>query len=315
MSATVVPPPPAASPRGTLAAATLRARQIIQALRLARLAPAHDVTLIQRMLLPGLLRRVLARRARALVFDCDDAIYASAEGDAPGSHWLAPRAVRWAAMLAAARTVTVATAALEARARRHQPRTVIVESPVDTDRYRPAAGGRGPGVVIGWIGSPQTSRYLAPILPLLRRLAARGPGVQIELVGADPRLEGDGVRVRPWSWETEVSDLQTFDIGIMPLPDDEWARAKAGYKVLQYMACGIPSVASPIGAGLALVRPGESGWLAADEAAWQDALVRLIADPDARRRMGGVARERVEAEHSLRVWTPRLQAVLAAASR
>jgi glycosyltransferase involved in cell wall biosynthesis len=297
------------------AAATLRGGQIMQALRLARLAPAYDVTLVQRMLLPASLRRLLAARARALVFDCDDAIYTSAEGDAPGSHWLAPRAVRWAAMLASARTVTVATAALEARARRLQPRTVIVESPVDTDRYRPVLSGRAPGVVIGWIGSPATSRYLAPILPILRRLAAHHPAVRVELVGADPRLEGDGVRVRTWSLETEVSDLQAFDIGVMPLPDDEWTRAKAGYKVLQYMACGIPSVASPIGAGPSLVRPGESGWLAADDGAWHEALTRLIADPAARGRMGSAARERVEAKHSLRVWTPRLQAVLAAASR
>ncbi len=309
MQATVVPAAPAGHP------ARLRAGQVLQALRLVRLAPAHDVTLVQRMLLPGPLRRLLARRARALVFDCDDAIYTSAHGDDPGSRWLAPRARRWAAMLAAARVATVATAVLEARAKPHQPRTVIVESPVDTDRFRPAGSARGPAVTIGWIGSPATSPYLEPILPVLRRLAARRPAVRIELIGADPRLGGDGIRVRAWSEETEVAALHALDVGVMPQPDDEWARAKAGYKVLQYMACGIPSVASPVGAGPTLVRPGETGWLAADAAAWEEALTGLIADAEARRRMGRAARERVEAEHSLRVWTPRLQAVLAAASR
>lgn len=315
MRATVVPAPRMARRAGAPAAARLRAGQVLQVLRLAQLAPAHDVTLVQRMLLPAPLRRLLGRRARALVFDCDDAVYASPEGTEMGSRWLASRARRWAAMLVTARTATVATAALGARARAHQPRTVIVESPVDTDRYRPTPAARAPGVVIGWIGSPATSRYLVPVLPLLRRLVARHAGVRVELIGADRRLAGDGIRVLDWDWETEVRGLQEFDVGIMPQPDDEWARAKAGYKVLQYMACGIPSVASAVGVGPALVRPGETGWLAADAAGWDEALTGLIRDAGARRRMGRAARGQVEAEHSLRVWTPRLQAVLAAASR
>jgi glycosyltransferase involved in cell wall biosynthesis len=116
--------------------------------------------------------------------------------------------------------------------------------------------------------------------------------------------------VREWRWDTEVSALQALDVGVMPLPDDEWTRGKAGYKLLQYMACGIPTVASSVGAGAALVRPGETGWLAADETAWEEALTALIRDPEARRRMGHAGRELAEAEHSLRVWTPRLHATL-----
>jgi glycosyltransferase involved in cell wall biosynthesis len=311
--ATLVPAP-RLSGHGPRAAVRLRASQLAQVARLARMAPAHDVTLVQRMLLPAPLRRLLARRARALVFDCDDAIYLDPDGGRPGSRWLASRARRWTAMLAAVGTATVSTPALEARARRHQPRTVVIESPVDTDRFRPDAGARGPGVVVGWIGSHATSGYLWPVLPVLRRLAAREPAVRIELIGADRRLEGDGVRVREWSWETEVRALQAFDVGIMPQPDDEWARAKAGYKVLQYMACGVPAVASPVGAGLALVRPGETGWLASDAAAWEHALTELVGNPAARARMGRAARERVEVEHALRVWTPRLHAVLVVAA-
>ena len=315
MRATLVAAAGPARRAGLLAHARVRAGQVAQVLRLARLAPAHDVTLVQRLLLPAPLRRLLARRVRRLVFDCDDAIYTAPDGEAAGSRWLAPRAARWAGMLEAAHVVTVATAPLAERARRHQPRTVIVASPVDTERYRPAGSARGPGVVIGWIGSPATSRYLEPIMPVLRRLVARHPTLRIELIGADRRLAGDGVGVHEWSWETEVRWLQSFDVGIMPLPDDEWARGKAGYKLLQYMACGAASVASPVGAGSALVRPGETGWLAADEGAWEDALTTLIADAVGRRRMGRAARERVEAEHSLRVWTPRLHDVLAAACR
>jgi glycosyltransferase involved in cell wall biosynthesis len=213
-------------------------------------------------------------------------------------------------MLAASRAATVATAHLAERARPHQPNTLVVESPVDTERYRPDGAARGPGVVVGWIGSPGTSVYLEPLLPVLRRLAAAHATLRVELVGADPRLAGAGVRVREWRWDTEVRWLQSFDVGVMPLPDDEWARAKAGYKVLQYMACGAASVASPVGVGPDLLDAGETGRLAADATAWEETLAHLIGDAAARRSMGDAARARVEARHSLRVWTPRLREVL-----
>lgn len=308
---TVTPPAPGLDGRaGWSAGARVRASQVVQALRLALLASAHDVTLVQRLLLPAPLRRLLARRARAIVFDSDDAIYTTAGGGAAGSRWLAPRAARWASMLAASRAATMATAHLAERARPHQPDTVVVESPVDTERYRPEEAARGPGVVVGWIGSPATSVYLEPLLPVLRRLAAAHAALRVELVGADPRLAGAGIRVHQWRWNTEVHWLQSFDVGVMPLPDDEWARAKAGYKLLQYMACGAAAVASPVGVGPDLVSVGETGWLAADAPAWEETLAQLIGDATARRRMGAAARARVETRHSLRVWTPRLREVL-----
>jgi len=307
---TIVPPAGGVERNGPIARARVRSGQLAQALRLARLAPAYDVTLVQRLLLPVPLQRLLSRRARALVFDFDDAIYTTPGGGVEGSRWLAPRAVRWAHMLAVSQAATVATAHLADRARRHQRHAFVITSPVDTERYHPTEPARGPGVVVGWIGSPATSRYLEPLLPVFRRLAARHRTLRIELVGADPRLAGAGVRVREWRWDTELSALQAFDVGVMPLPDDEWARAKAGYKLLQYMACGAASMASPVGVGRALVRPGETGWLAADEAAWEEALTALIRDPAVRRKMGRAGRELVEAEYSLRLWTPRLRGVL-----
>lgn len=316
---TIVPSPDGGEPAdrgdyGPLRRARLRRRQLGQALRLARLAPAHDITLVQRLLLPAPLRRLLSRRARALVFDFDDALYTTPGDGTRGSRWLAPRATRWARMLAVSRAATVATAYLADRARQHQRHTVVIASPIDTERYQPAGPARGPGIVIGWIGSPATSRYLEPLLPILCRLAERRPTLRIELVGADPRLAGPGVRVREWRWDTEVSLLQAFDIGVMPLPDDEWARGKAGYKLLQYMACGAAVVASPVGAGQILVRAGETGWLAADDAAWEGALTELISDAEGRRKMGRAGREVAEAEYSLRRWTPRLHDVLEAAA-
>jgi glycosyltransferase involved in cell wall biosynthesis len=283
---------------------------VVQALRLVRLAPAHDVTLVQRLLLPAPFRRLLRRRARALVYDFDDALYATSGEGGEGSRWLAPRAGRWASMLSDSRAAIAATDHLADRARTYQRRTSVIASPVDTDRYEPPASTRPAGVVIGWIGSPETSPYVEPLVPLFRRLAARHPGLRIELVGAEPRLAGDGVRVHPWSWDTEVRLLQGFDVGVMPLPDNEWTRGKAGYKVLQYMACGTAAVASPVGSGRELIRPGETGWLAADDGAWEETLTELIGDATGRRRMGRAGRELAETRYALSRWTPRLHEIL-----
>jgi glycosyltransferase involved in cell wall biosynthesis len=101
-----------------------------------------------------------------------------------------------------------------------------------------------------------------------------------------------------------VNTLATFDIGIMPVTDDPWSRGKGGYKILQYMAMGIPAVASPVGINADLIRDGETGLLAVDEQAWAAALGRLVADPAARSRMGAAARADVVARFSLAHYTP-----------
>ena len=104
--------------------------------------------------------------------------------------------------------------------------------------------------------------------------------------------------------------IARMDIGIMPLLDSPWERGKCGYKIIQYMACGLPVVASPVGVNVNIVHHGENGLLATDEAAWRDALERLIASPALRERMGAAGRARVEAEYSLGAQVPRLADIL-----
>jgi glycosyltransferase involved in cell wall biosynthesis len=103
-----------------------------------------------------------------------------------------------------------------------------------------------------------------------------------------------------------VELLQDIDIGVMPLPDTPWERGKCGYKLIQYMACGKPVVASPVGVNSEIVRHGESGFLAETDAEWEEALTMLAADPGLRQRMGAAGRRRVEEEYSLQVQAPRL---------
>ena len=129
------------------------------------------------------------------------------------------------------------------------------------------------------------------------------------LVGADPTIRAPWIEHRPWSLVTENNDLASFDIGIMPLPDTEWARGKCGYKVLQYFAAGVPAVASPVGVTPELIGQ-DRGMLAASPEDWRVALEQLIADAEERGQRGAAARQFAERHYSYQRWAPELARLL-----
>ncbi len=187
-------------------------------------------------------------------------------------------------------------------------RVEILPTVVDMARYGVATPESGAQrlPVIGWIGSPATAHFLHLIAPALREIAERNLA-RILGVGANAcQLDGLPVEARPWTEATEVADIQGFDIGIMPLPDAPFERGKCGYKLIQYMACGKPVVASPVGANSTIVRDGVDGFLASTHQEWVDALTRLLADPALRQQMGGEGRIRIENAFSLQQAAPRL---------
>jgi glycosyltransferase involved in cell wall biosynthesis len=127
------------------------------------------------------------------------------------------------------------------------------------------------------------------------------------LVGSGPfKMPGVPLEVRAWSEETEIDDLRKFDVGIMPLPDTDWARGKCGFKIIQYMACGIPAVASPIGVNRDIINDTVNGYLAHSEAEWLQALETLHDSPETRSMMGKAGFRKVSEEYSLKSIAPRL---------
>lgn len=266
------------------------------------LASRSDLLFIQKVILPAPLRWLLVRRRKPLLYDFDDAIFTT---EVRGGSWLA----RWKqrrnaaglpGMLRLAQAAVVENAYTGAYAARFCP-TVQITGPIDTAGHRPAATRPPrPEVVLGWIGSATTLPYLLAITAPLQRLCGRHPEVRLHIVGADQVvLDGVPVRLFPWQLDTEVAALQECDIGLMPLPDDPWTRGKGGYKLLQYMAVGLPVVASPVGINREMVRDGENGFLATTDGEWEDRLEELIADPARRRRLGQCGRELVTARYSL----------------
>ena len=241
--------------------------------------------------------------SRPYVLDYDDAIFHQYD------HHASP-VVRWAlgrkipSLMRGSSLVIAGNRYLaEYATRAGAGRVAIVPTVVDLSAHHSRVARPGGVFTIGWIGSPSTSTYLGAIAPALAAVCADGRA-RVVLIGAgDVTLPGVPVELLPWSEETEARDMARFDVGIMPLPDEPWERGKCGFKLIQYMACGMPVVASPVGVNREIVDPS-CGFLATDLREWTRALRALRADPALRREMGVAGRTRVGARYSLELTAP-----------
>jgi glycosyltransferase involved in cell wall biosynthesis len=156
-------------------------------------------------------------------------------------------------------------------------------------------------VTIGWTGSHSTLKYLAEIEEVLRDIEQNIPAIKILIIANQkPQLALRTAEFIPWQKQTEAVDLLKIDIGIMPLPDDEWTKGKCGFKALQYMAMGIPAVVSPIGVNSIIIDHGKNGFLAKTKENWLNYLSQLISDVELRKTMGKYGREKVIRHYSVR---------------
>lgn len=189
------------------------------------------------------------------------------------------------------------------------PWVEMLPTVIDLARYpwpRPAQeAGKAQVPVVVWIGSLSTVRYLRLLEVPLQRLGKRVPFV-LRVIGGEVALPGVQVECLPWTEDTEVTHLASADVGVMPLPDSPWERGKCGYKLIQYMACGLPVVASPVGINTRIVQSEVNGYLADDAEAWVDALEHLLTNATLRAQMGATGRQRVENEYCLQVTGRRL---------
>jgi len=263
---------------------------------LRRLIGRYDALLVQRGLYPlgpGLIVEALRGYAGRIVLDLDDAVFVpdpmlAAKG--PIARWLygGQQTLR---LLDRADAIVVSTAALAEMLPRGAPQPTILPTVPDPARYAVAEHDARRPVVIGWAGTIGGLEFLDPLAPVLERLSREGLA-RTEVVCSAPWREW--ASFRPWRLEEETSMLTDFAIGLMPLPDTPYTRAKAGFKLLQYMAAGLPVVASPIGVNAELVRDSGAGLLAEGVDEWEAALRRLALSAELRREMGGRGRAYVE---------------------
>jgi glycosyltransferase involved in cell wall biosynthesis len=262
-----------------------------------------DAVFIQKGVFPGLysgFERGMASQ-KPLVFDFDDAIWLPRVG---GSQLLRAlhreRAVQ--DIMRRASAVIAGNDYLAEYAGRFNRNVTIVPSSINIGTCRRVANSN----IIGWIGSRTTLSYLKPLAPVFKQLGIK-PRV---IASGDPRQLDFDVEFHPWQLETEMEELAQFGIGIAPLPDTAWERGKCGVKILQYMACGIPVVVSPVGVQQRFVQHGVTGFFAENEAEWIQRLRELMQNPELRAKMGTAAREVVAQEYDVTQAAQKVASVL-----
>ncbi len=246
----------------------------------------YDVTLLQRHLLSTLCTLEPVTHGPR-VLDVDDAIFLHRGG----------RGVRRIAR--ACELIICGNDYLAEWFSRCHPNVRVVPTAVDTSRFRPreeaVAAEHRDGPVIGWIGTRSNLQYLIGIEPALERILNARPDARLRVVSdASPRFQriaADRFEFRKWSASREVADVQDMDVGIMPLTDGPWERGKCAFKLLQYLACGVPVVASPIGVNASILAAADLGIAAVSASDWEDALSALLDDAALSRRLGEAGRQ------------------------
>ncbi len=288
----------------------------VQRWKTLRQAARHaDLLLIHREAFPLGLRlfsSTLEEFPGPIVYDYDDAMFLPQRSGrgllARLENLQAPQAIMKRSTLVLAGNEFLAT-----YARSYAKRVVMLPTCIDTQRFVPLKKNldvREP-LVVGWIGSHSTAKYLHSLGPVLERVAKRVV-FRLYVVGSEPFHAGDGVSVTyaKWNLEREVQDFQHCDIGIYPIWDDRWAQGKCAFKAIQFMACGVPVVASAVGANQAVIQDGVNGFLASTEDEWVERLTCLLSDAQRRQQLGATGRQTIEAAYSLSAHGTRLVAEL-----
>jgi glycosyltransferase involved in cell wall biosynthesis len=235
-----------------------------------------DFIFIQRSFISEFTLRKFKNKVPVL-FDFDDAIYLKSSSAKK----------RAGIMIKYADEIFVSTEFLNDFCALFNKKGHIVPSPVETDRIMPVLRHPNDLPVIGWIGSSWTTDYLKVVETALQKTSKKIPFRFLSVgIKSDYRIENINHISKEWRYEEENAAINMMDIGIMPLPDDEFARAKGGYKLYLYMSGGIPCVASPVGINSSIIRNNENGFLASSEEEWIDALKKLLPDRELRKRLG-----------------------------
>ena len=244
------------------------------------------------------------------ILDCDDAIFHRYDRHHS-------KLIRWFLGQKIDRLMQYATLvlvgneySLERAKKAGAKRVKVLPTVIDLEKYPTNFSNNNDIFMIGWIGSPVTSHYLKFIIPALEEVC-KNNNARLVLIGAKKEeLPNIPVEYVSWSEETEIKEIQKFDVGIMPLPDNPWERGKCGFKLIQYMACGKPVIGSPISVNRKIIKHGINGYQAKNIDEWIWAINKLKDDPKLRQKMGKAGRKIVEKNYCLQVTAPKLCKIL-----
>ncbi len=251
-------------------------------------ASKYDIVFVQREALfvgTSFFERQLAKRSK-LIFDFDDSIF---EQDTVGANKVLsflknPRKID--TITKSASLVIVGNKYLSDYARQWNNKVTIIPTTIDLKHHN-LQHQQSESITIGWTGTFSTLPYFETILPVLSKLKTKYPSLEFKIIADSTNYYSEiDTKVTSWKKETELEDLNSFDIGIMPLPDNKWTRGKCGFKGLQYMSINIPCVMAPVGVNKDIIQDGENGFLADSDTEWFETLSSLIENRELRETIG-----------------------------
>ncbi|HVP81220.1 MAG TPA: glycosyltransferase family 4 protein [Thermodesulfobacteriota bacterium] len=270
----------------------------------------YDLLYIHRRLFPPLEFWYLRKKAKRIIYDFDDAVMYRSSGSK--NSYSFSRRMRFAYMMKRVNFVVAGNQFLRSEVFPYTANAEIIPTSVDLSHYSLKRGGPSERpLILGWLGSSSTVKYMRTLMPVLENLYRKFPHFQLKMV-CDQFLDANRLPVikKRWSAEEEEEDLKSFDVGMMPLSDDLWSKGKCGLKILQYYSVGVPVVCTPVGVNRDIVEDGVNGFWATNGDEWEHHLLELMKDEAMRKKMGLRGRERVETGFSLAVNAPRLLGVL-----
>jgi glycosyltransferase involved in cell wall biosynthesis len=282
-------------------------KSLIRRMRDSWRASGYDIVFVQReafMTGSTYFERKFKRSGAKLVFDFDDAIWNLDVSEGNKRFGWLKKPGKTAELLAISDLVIAGNQYLADYAHHHNPNVVIIPTTIDMREYVPVPKTNSAQICIGWSGSITTIKHFEYAVPFLVELKKKyGDKIRIKVIGDGTYVnESLDVKGIPWNKKDEIAELSAFDIGIMPLPDDEWAKGKCGLKGLQYMALGIPTIMSPVGVNTEIISDGVNGYLASGTNEWVAKIEQLINSQPLREKIGHAARKTVEEKYSVDAW-------------
>ncbi len=264
----------------------------------------NDIVFIQRecfMLGTSFFERRFAKSGAKVIFDFDDAIWLQNVSEVNKTFVWLKNPNKTSKIIKSSLLVIAGNEYLANYALRYNKNVVIIPTTIDTNEYNKIPSPKNEKVIIGWSGSITTIQHFEYAIPFLRKIKNKYKDkVEFRVIG-DSSYVNEELLIKgiAWNKQTEIQDMSSFDIGIMPLPDDEWAKGKCGLKGLQYMALEIATIMSPVGVNSEIIKEGKNGFLASTEREWIDRISELIESEELRKRLGKEARETVQKYYSI----------------
>ncbi len=273
-------------------------------------SPQYDAVFVQREILseffydPPFFIFALWLLNRNIIYDVDDAIWIFPPHSVRSASRMLNSLTRWRFYwnVRLSKGVIVSTEYISDHVKKINGAVKVIPTLVDVKDFPVREHTESGPFIIGWTGGPGNLIFLKTVEKPLAELALKYP-IKLRIISSRTiNMDGIDMDFVPWDKATEATYISSFDVGIMPLPENDYTKGKGGFKILEYMAAGLPSVISPVGVNAHIIQNNTTGFFAKDDQEWVDTLSTLIEDVSLRKRMGTEARAFVSGHYDYRIW-------------